>query len=92
MATEKTRFLAAISSDAFQTAPEKLPIVLGNNAEGQLVLKDLAQLQHMIIAGASGSGKSTLTHEIILSLAYKLSPDKVRFLLCDTKTVEFLDY
>lgn len=92
MAIQKTRFLDAISSDELQTASEKLPVVLGNNAEGQLVLKDLAQLQHMIIAGASGSGKSSLAHEIILSLACKLSPDKVRFLLCDTKTVEFLDY
>jgi len=46
----------------------------------------------LLIAGATGSGKSVCINNIILSILYKLSPEKVKFLMIDPKRVELNVY
>lgn len=89
MCAQKTAFLKAVESESFTKSIEKIPFILGKDGEGSLVIKDLCKTQHIVIAGATGTGKSTLAHSIILSLINKTSPDNLRFILCDTKLVEF---
>ena len=49
-------------------------------------------MPHGLIAGATGSGKSVCTNSMLLSLLYKNSPEELKLLLIDPKTVEFEPY
>lgn len=66
----------------------ELPIVLGKNISGDVVVADLAAMPHLLIAGATGSGKSVCVNSIIVSLLFQKEPDDVRFILIDPKMVE----
>lgn len=81
-----------IESKEFQNSTVNLPIVVGKNISGEVVVKSLPKLVHMLIAGATGSGKSIFLHNIILSLMYKCSPTQLKFIMIDPKRVEFTGY
>ena len=53
---------------------------------------DIAEMPHMLVAGTTGSGKSVCLNSIIISLIYKSSPDDVRMILIDPKSVELTGY
>ena len=81
-----------VSSKSFTDRPSKLPIALGKNISGLPVVGDLASMPHLLIAGTTGSGKSVCINTIILSLLYKLGPDKCKFILIDPKMLELSAY
>ena len=70
----------------------KLPIALGKSISGMPIVGDLASMPHLLIAGTTGSGKSVCINTIILSLLYKHSPDKCKFILIDPKMLELSTY
>ena len=70
----------------------KLPIALGKNISGLPVVGDLASMPHLLIAGTTGSGKSVCINTIILSLLYRHTPDKCKFILIDPKMLELSTY
>ena len=49
-------------------------------------------MPHLLIAGTTGSGKSVCINTIIVSLLYKLSPEKCKFILIDPKMLELSSY
>ena len=69
-----------------------LTLGLGQGSGGNPIVADLRRLPHLLIAGATGSGKSVCMNTLILSLACKESPEKVRMLLIDPKRVELTPY
>ena len=81
-----------ISSSNFIKKDIKLPIALGKSISGIPVVKDLAAMPHLLIAGTTGSGKSVCINTIILSLLYKHGPDKCKFILVDPKILELSTY
>lgn len=81
-----------LSSKQFQESKALLPIALGRDITGASHFTDLAKAPHMLIAGATGAGKSVTIHNIIISLLYKLPPDKLRFVMVDPKRVELTLY
>ena len=81
-----------LQSSEFQNGKYKLPIALGIDIGGKPIISDLTELPHLLIAGATGSGKSVCINNIILSILYKLSPEKVKFLMMDPKRVELNIY
>ena len=81
-----------LQSSEFKNVKYKLPIALGIDIGGKPIISDLTELPHLLIAGATGSGKSVCINNIILSILYKLSPEKVKFLMIDPKRVELNVY
>ncbi len=81
-----------ISSSNFSNREIKLPIALGKNISGKPITGDLSSMPHLLIAGTTGSGKSVCINTIILSLLYKHSPDKCKFILIDPKMLELSTY
>jgi len=69
-----------------------VPISLGIAHDGSFVVEDLATLPHLLIAGSTGGGKSTLLHSILTGLCLCCKPDRIQFLLSDTKGVEFTQF
>ena len=56
------------------------------------MIYDLAKMPHLLIAGATGAGKSVCMNSILTGLLMKHSPDELRMILVDPKTVEFHSY
>jgi S-DNA-T family DNA segregation ATPase FtsK/SpoIIIE len=81
-----------ISNINFSKKDIKLPIALGKNISGIPVVGDLASMPHLLIAGTTGSGKSVCINTIILSLLYRHTPDKCKFILIDPKMLELSTY
>lgn len=78
-----------LESPEFQNAKGALPIAIGKDISGQIIVKNLTKMVHCLVAGSTGSGKSVFIHNIVLSLVYKYSPDDLRLVMVDPKRVEF---
>ena len=76
----------------FKKREIKLPIALGKSISGKPIVGDLFSMPHLLIAGTTGSGKSVCINTIILSLLYRHTPDKCKFILIDPKMLELSTY
>ena len=91
--TRENVYLSEILSNSdFVKKDIRLPIALGKNISGIPVVGDLASMPHLLIAGTTGSGKSVCINTIILSLLYRHTPDKCKFILIDPKMLELSTY
>ena len=91
--TRENVYLSEILSNSDFTKKDiKLPIALGKNISGIPVVGDLTSMPHLLIAGTTGSGKSVCINTIILSLLYRHTPDKCKFILIDPKMLELSTY
>ena len=81
-----------IFNNNFNKKDIRLPIALGKDISGIPVVGDLASMPHLLIAGTTGSGKSVCINTIILSLLYRHTPDKCKFILIDPKMLELSTY
>ncbi len=70
----------------------ELPLLLGKDITGRTVIKDLAKIPHLLVAGATGTGKSVGVNSIISGLLYTKTPDEVKFIMIDPKMVELSLY
>jgi S-DNA-T family DNA segregation ATPase FtsK/SpoIIIE len=75
------------SPDA-REATHPLEVALGKDVHGRARMVNLANMPHVLIAGATGAGKSSLVNSFITSLLVRTSPDDVRLVLVDPKRVE----
>jgi len=76
----------------FRERKEKLLFPLGKDIAGETVWVNLETLPHLLLGGSTGSGKSVCINSILISLLYRVTPEEVKFLLIDPKTVELVDY
>ena len=86
-------FLSEILNNTdFKKKEIKLPIALGKNISGKPIVGDLSSMPHLLIAGTTGSGKSVCINTIILSLLYRHTPERCKFILIDPKMLELSTY
>ena len=81
-----------LKSPDFKKKEIKLPIALGKSISGNPIVGDLSSMPHLLIAGTTGSGKSVCINTIILSLLYRHTPEKCKFILIDPKMLELSTY
>ncbi len=81
-----------LNNSDFKKKDIKLPIALGKGISGIPIVGDLSSMPHLLIAGTTGSGKSVCINTIILSLLYRHTPDKCKFILIDPKMLELSTY
>lgn len=70
----------------------ELPLILGKDISGKVIVSDLSEMPHLLIAGATGSGKSVCVNALIMSLLFHKRADEVRFVMIDPKMVELKIY
>ena len=78
----------AIESPEFVNSPSKLTLTMGKDLIGRIRITDLAQMPHLLIAGATGTGKSVFINSMIISMLYKATPDELKVVLVDPKRLE----
>ena len=81
-----------LTNTDFKKNEIKLPIALGKSISGTPIVGDLTSMPHLLIAGTTGSGKSVCINTIILSLLYRHTPEKCKFILIDPKMLELSTY
>ncbi len=81
-----------LESNAYSRSPAALPISLGKDISGDPMVVDLAKMPHLLIAGTTGSGKSVGINAMIMSLLYRLPPEKCKFIMVDPKMLELSIY
>jgi S-DNA-T family DNA segregation ATPase FtsK/SpoIIIE len=92
-ARRETVFLRdLLASGEYEKASQTLPLALGETIGGEPYIVDLAKMPHLLIAGTTGSGKSVGVNAMILSILYRLPPDKCKFIMIDPKMLELSVY
>jgi DNA segregation ATPase FtsK/SpoIIIE, S-DNA-T family len=81
-----------IENHDFEDSKAKLALGLGKTIGGEPVIADLAKMPHLLVAGTTGSGKSVAINTMILSLLYRLPPEKCRLIMIDPKMLELSVY
>ena len=92
LARENVYLGEVVKDPQFKKREIKLPIALGKSISGNPIIGDLSSMPHLLIAGTTGSGKSVCINTIILSLLYRHTPDKCKFILIDPKMLELSTY
>ncbi|HEY0908306.1 MAG TPA: DNA translocase FtsK [Candidatus Paceibacterota bacterium] len=80
------------ATEEFQTSEKPLLVGLGKGISGKSQFQNVAKMPHLLIAGATGSGKSVTIHALIVSLLYRMGPEKLKFIMIDPKRVELTLY
>ena len=81
-----------VESLDFQKRVNPMSFVLGKDINGSIQFCNLDKMPHLLVAGSTGSGKSVCLNTMLISMLYKSSPEDVRLILIDPKTVEFSTY
>ncbi len=81
-----------LDSPAYEKHAGRLVLGLGKDIGGEPVIADLARMPHLLIAGTTGSGKSVGINTMILSILYRMPPERCKFIMVDPKMLELSVY
>ena len=85
-------FREIFESAAWRNAKAELPLLFGKDAAGKELVADLASMPHMLVAGATGQGKSVCLNSLINGLLMTRTPEQLKLIMVDPKSVEFTSY
>lgn len=76
----------------FKVADGDLMVPFGITADGQLISDDVAKIPHMLIGGTTGTGKTSFIQALIISLMSQYGPDKCKYIIYDSKLVDYMSF
>jgi S-DNA-T family DNA segregation ATPase FtsK/SpoIIIE len=81
-----------LESREFEDIKSPLRLAMGRDVAGNAVVADLAEMPHLLIAGATGAGKSVGMNTFLMSLLFQNSPADLKLIMVDPKRVELMPY
>lgn len=81
-----------LSSADYEKSKTQLTLILGKDISGTPIIADLSRMPHLLVAGTTGAGKSVAVNAMILSLIYRLPPERCKFIMIDPKMLELSIY
>ncbi|MCR5176311.1 MAG: DNA translocase FtsK [Anaerovibrio sp.] len=89
---ESVQLREVLENTAFSEAKSNLTVGFGKDISGKAIFANLADMPHLLVAGATGSGKSVCINTLVTSILFKAKPDEVKFIMIDPKMVELSVY
>ncbi len=86
------RLRKLVETEQFNDKNIILPIILGKDLGGRVLVTDLAKMPHLLVAGTTGSGKSVAINAMIMSLLYRYTPAECKMIMIDPKMLELSAY
>ena len=77
-----------LESRQFNRGKGPLPLTLGKDIAGEVMVTDMTGMPHLLVAGATGAGKTVCVKTLLASLLCAKTPDELQLLLIDPKMVE----
>lgn len=73
--------------EAIESRPSSRALTIGVGAaeNGRAVFADIDDMPHVLVAGATGTGKSVWMKQVLVTLALRNTPDKLKFVMIDLK-------
>lgn len=81
-----------LCSTEYLTSDMALPLAIGRTVTNEIFMADLADMPHLLVAGATGQGKSVGLNVMLMSLLHKKTPEELKLVLIDPKQVELNVY
>lgn len=76
----------------FIESKDDLPVAIGKDVAGNVVVYPITKMPHLLVAGATNSGKSVWLQGALISLLYRYSHQELKMILVDMKRVELSLY
>lgn len=77
-----------LESRQFSKHKGALPLTLGKDIAGEVMVADLASMPHLLVAGATGAGKTICVKTLLASMLSSKTPEELQLMLIDPKMVE----
>lgn len=90
--SRKVLFADVLIENKSSLSDYELPLICGVNIVNNIVIKDLAQMPHLLVSGQSGSGKTNFIHNCICNLISNVSSNKLKLMFIDMKGNELPRY
>ncbi len=81
-----------LDDSEFKSTRSRLPLPLGVQIDGKVLVQGLDEMPHLLIAGNKGSGHSMFVNSCILSMCTVRTPEELKLILIDPRHVEFAPY
>ena len=81
-----------LESSGFTGRKNDIPIAIGKDVSGNIMVGDLTKMPHLLVAGQTASGKSVGMNGFLISMLYKFSPSQLKMIMIDPKRVELSVY
>ena len=78
-----------LESDAYLSATGKINIPIGKTETGEIIVRDLDEIPHILVCGFTGSGKTSFVQTTLAVICQDNPNDEVRLVIYDSKGVEY---
>ena len=69
-----------------------LPVLIGKDSKGDVLVQNMAEVPHLLVVGCSGSGKTAFIESMLATMASSHSPKEVRFIIYSSKPSDYISF
>lgn len=85
-------FTGCIQSEEWRETKAVLPVLMGVDVRGQIVIADFARFPHAIVSGQTEGGKTVWLKTMLLGWMMRLTPEQLRIVIISPKPGSFLPF
>lgn len=89
---ERNSLKSLLNHPEYKVEEGKIYIPFGITDDNRLVIREIKEITHMLIAGTTGSGKTLFMQTLLMTLVCQYNPDMLKFILFDSKQVDYLSF